>query len=289
MRSMTGFGIGEATLGEGRVTLELRGLNHRFLDVRVRLPPEWAEHGFFVEQLARERLARGRFDIGVRLAGASLPSARFSADKARAVYAALLELRDAVAPGSEVPLSSVLMVPALVSSPPEEDLSPRDALQGALDMAVRHFDQMRLREGEALRRDLFERLAQCRALVAQIRERSGLLPELYRNRLRERADQLLSGCSLRVEPARLELEIALFADKVDICEELARLGSHFDQFEELAVGSQNSGRRLDFLLQEIGREANTVGGKCQDAAIAHLVVELKAQIERMREQVQNVE
>lgn len=290
MQSMTGFGLGEAALGEGRITLELRALNHRFLDVRVRLPAEIQDQTSFVEQLARERLTRGRFDIGVRITGASLPVARFSIERARAVYGALIDLRDALCPEAEVPLSAVTSFPELVTAPAEVDTDAlRTALSDAFEQARTRLDQMRSREGDTLGRELASRIAGARQLIGAIQKRAGGLLELQRARLRERVERLLAGLPVHADPSRLEIEITLLADKSDITEELVRLESHFSQFEHIAAANGPIGRQLEFLLQEIGREANTIGAKSQDAPIAHSVVELKTEVERMREQVHNVE
>ena len=290
MLSMTGFGLGEAALGEGRLTLELRALNHRFLDVRVRLPNEVADQASFLEQLAREKLSRGRFDVGVRVVGPALPPPRFSLTRARAVYTALLELRDALAPGTDVPLSAITAVPELITTPPEIDPELlRGALSDAFSRALERLDEMRHCEGQALGRELGSRLASCRGLLATIRERAGSAVEAHRQRLRERVERLLAGSGIRAEPERLEAELALLAERSDIAEETVRLASHFEQFETIMGEQGPVGRKLEFLLQELGREANTIGAKSQDAALAHLVVELKAEIERMREQVHNVE
>jgi uncharacterized protein (TIGR00255 family) len=289
MRSMTGFGVGEDALGDGRLTLELRALNHRFLEVRVRLPNELNEHSFFLEQLARERLSRGRFEVGVRLSGPALPAPRFSADRARALYRGLSELAQELAPGSELPVSVVTALPEmLLETAAAATDSVRLALTRAFESAHTHLDQMRGREGAALERVLRSHLALCRELSASLEAHSEQAVEHSRARLRERIERLLPpGANL--DGPRLETEVALLAERADIAEELARLGSHFDQFEHLLAASEPVGRRLDFLLQEMTREANTIGSKSQDAKLAHLVVAMKAEIERIREQVQNVE
>jgi len=148
---------------------------------------------------------------------------------------------------------------------------------------------MRAREGAALAVDLAKRLEAARRLAKDIAARSPDVVEIHRNRLRERAQKLKAHTEIDVDNGRLEQEIALFAERIDICEELTRLDSHCDQFTALVAGHEACGRRLDFLLQEMAREANTVGAKSPDAIITHAIVELKAEIERMREQVQNVE
>lgn len=287
---MTGFGLGEAALGEGRLTIELRALNHRFLDVRVRLPNEIIDQASFLEQLARERLTRGRFDVGVRMVGPALPAPRFSVTRARAVYSALLELRDALAPGTEVSLNALTALPELITTPAEVDPEAvRSALSDAFERALEKLGEMRSCEGRALGRELATRLASCRQLLANIRERAGSAVEAQRARLRERVERLLASSSIRADPERLEAELAILAERSDITEETVRLASHFEQFETIMSEQGPVGRKLEFLLQELGREANTIGAKSQDAALAHVVVELKAEIERMREQVHNVE
>src|SRR4051812_11020900 len=287
---MTGFGVGEAPLGDGRVTVELRALNHRFLDVRVRLPEELTDQCFFIEQLARESLARGRFDVGVRLEGAALPPPLFSIDRARALYRGLCQLRDELAPGTELPITALTGMPDLVTTPTTADpAGARAALKAAFESALTRLDEMRLHEGAALARELRARLESARRLRLTISARGGEMLEGYRARLRERLERLLSESGVQLDPGRLEAEIVILADRSDVTEELVRLESHFEQFARLLEAHGPVGRRLDFLLQEIGRESNTIGAKSQDAKISHLVVEMKAELERIREQVQNVE
>jgi uncharacterized protein (TIGR00255 family) len=148
---------------------------------------------------------------------------------------------------------------------------------------------MREREGASLRDDLVKRIDRVRHLALEIEDRAPAVLEAHRQRLRERADRLRQGSDLDVDGARLEQEIAIFAERCDVCEELTRLESHCEQLVRLLASRESTGRRLDFLLQEMAREANTIGAKSLDATVAHTVVDVKAEIERMREQVQNVE
>jgi uncharacterized protein (TIGR00255 family) len=287
---MTGFGFGEAPLGDGRISLEIRSLNHRYLDLRVRLPVELGDHCTWLEQRARERVTRGRYDIGARLAGVVLGAPVLSMERARAAFQALLRLRDELSPESPVPISAIAAMADVVTVPAAADTEAvRAALDQALGTAFEALDTMRDNEGLALGRELSERLAGGRRLCEQIRKRSEGSVGAYRSRLRARLERLLTDTSVALDIGRLEMELAIMADKSDITEELVRLGSHFDQFEQLLLSSEAIGRRLDFLLQETAREVNTVGSNSQDGDITHLVVELKAEIERMREQVQNVE
>jgi len=289
MRSMTGFGCGEADLDGNKVTCELRALNHRFLDVRVRMPEELASQAFFVEQLARERLSRGRFDIGVRLEETG-GAARFSPRRARAVYESLLQLRDELAPGTEVPISALAGLPQLLVEAPRVNAHGIEtALGSAFTAALARLDEMRAREGHALARELGERLGALRTLSESAKVLSHGAAERQLMRLRERVTRLIADVAASPDSTRLETELALMADRSDVTEELVRLASHFDQFEALLADPAPVGRRLEFLLQEMSREANTLGSKSQDVKLSHLVVDIKSQLEKIREQVQNVE
>ncbi len=287
---MTGFGTGSAPLGEGRVLLEVRSLNHRFLETRVRLPSEIAEQTFYLEQRCRELLQRGRYDVSGRVEGHVLPAANFDVDRAKATYEALCRLRDAVAPDTEVPLSLLASLPDLLTRELSSDsASVRTALDDALEQAVARLDEMRSTEGEYLASDLSARLQTARGIRDTIAQSHPELAASFRKRVEDRLSRVLETYQVEVEPSRLEAEIVLLSERADVAEELTRLSMHFDQFEQLCRSEGPVGRRLDFLLQEVGREANTIGSKCQDATLAHLVVELKTELERMREQVQNVE
>jgi uncharacterized protein (TIGR00255 family) len=290
MRSMTGFGLGEAPLATGKVAVEIRGVNHRFLDVRVRMGRDLGDLAGFVELLARERLSRGRYEVAMRVDGIVLGAPALDRERARSAYRAFCELRDELAPGLDVPLSLLAAVPDLFVSSGDRELERlREATRTAFEAAVSALDEMRAHEGNALHHDLTERVARVRHLAEGIRQRAPDVLETHRRRLRERADRLRAATELDVDGARLEQEIALFAERSDVCEELTRMESHCTQFVGLLSGDDAVGRRLDFLLQEMAREANTIGAKSPDAKIAHAVVEVKAEIERMREQVQNVE
>jgi uncharacterized protein (TIGR00255 family) len=289
MKSMTGFGTGEAPLGPGKLVLDLRSVNHRYLDVRVRLPQEIIEQSLFLEQRARERLSRGRFELGVRYEGPALVP-RLDVERARTLYRELLHLRDELAPGTEVPISALVGLPELYVAPtgfgPD---AAQTALGAGLERAIAKLDEMRQREGKVLGNEIRTRLSICRKLHAEIRAR---LPDFVRAseaRLRARVSRLCADVGARLEPGRVETEIAVLADRTDVTEELVRLESHFAQVEALLSAEEPSGRRLDFLLQEMAREANTVGAKSQDVDLGHIVIELKSEVERIREQVQNVE
>jgi uncharacterized protein (TIGR00255 family) len=290
LKSMTGFGQGEATTPHGKLVVELRAVNHRYLEVRVRASRDVNDVTGYVEQLARERLSRGRIDINIRLeAAASQSSVLLDVDRARAAYRALTTLRDELAPNEPVPLSLLASVPDLFSLSIERDGERvRAAAHAAFLRAVESLHAMRVVEGAALAADLVARLATVRVWLDAIAARVPLLMRGYDLRLRARLARVL-GEDPPIDAARLEQEIAMLVDRSDVSEELTRSASHCGQFDALMASTDACGRKLDFLLQEMSREVNTVGSKAQDAEVAHAVVELKAELERMREQVQNVE
>jgi uncharacterized protein (TIGR00255 family) len=289
MRSMTGFGVGDASTPAGRLVVEVRAVNHRFLDVRVRAPRELGDLIPFAEQLGRERLQRGRVEVAIRLEGAGGAGVSLDIERARAAYRSLCALRDDLAPGSEVPLSILAAVPDLFAAATEREVETmRNACRAAFDHAVSRLEVMRNDEGRVLADDLRSRLAAVRKCTDAIAARAPQVVEIYQRRLKTRLSRLL-GADVPIDPGRLEQEIALLADRSDVTEELTRLLSHCQQFEGLVDGKEACGRRLDFLLQEMVREVNTIGSKAQDAEVAHMVVEAKSELERMREQVQNVE
>jgi len=290
MRSMTGYGSGRAALGEGQVVLDVRTVNHRFLDVRVRLPSRIQSRTPVVERAIRARLERGRVDVSARFEGQAFPQPTLDLDRARAVYGELAALRDALNPDEPLPLTLLSSVPDLfvVNRAIDEealDRSLEQAAQTACDVVM----AMREKEGQALGSELGDRLSDLGLSVGALKVAVPEMLEGRRTRLRDRLDALLAGVDANVDPGRLEQEIAVLADRSDIAEELVRLDSHRDQMLELIENSSAPvGKRIDFLLQEMAREANTVGSKVQDGALTTHVIALKACIEQMREQAQNV-
>jgi len=293
---MTGYGSGHALLvteegreTEGRVEVDLRTVNHRFLDVRVRLPPALQEHVAVIEERVGKRLQRGRVEVALRIEGAPESTPILDVERARSALEQLASLRDVIAPGEPVPLALLSTVPDLFRTDPRANGPARACVLEALDAACNDVDAMRLREGRALARDLSSRLERIRAKLAQIRVHVPTIVEAHRDRLRERLEKLLGDRPIALDEPRLEQEVALYADRTDVAEEVARLASHCNQFDEIMQGTgPTHGRKLDFLLQEMSREVNTIGAKVQEPEVTRMVVELKADIERMREQVQNV-
>ena len=288
---MTGFGRGEA-IGRGRTfTVEVQSVNHRFLEVRSRVPKRLTGLEPRIQQAIQERFFRGHFEVLVldkdldgraRTLKVDVPLARQFVDALRTIQQALN------LPG-EVTLEMLTSQRDLIAV--EESAESLDESWGelspALANALEALAQMRRREGEALLANLRGHLAQVESTLAGIVDRSPALVRAQLDRLRERVAELMDGHL--PDPARLEQEVALLAERSDVAEECDRLRSHLAQFRSALEQQGAQGRRLDFLLQEMNREANTIGSKSADAALAHEVVWLKTSIERLREQVQNLE
>ncbi len=290
MRSMTGYGAGEAALGRGAIAIEARTVNYRSLEVRVHVPPELADAALAIEQAARARLGRGRCEIVVRASGAWAGAPRLDVERARAAFADLARLRDELAPGEPLPFGLLASVPELFARPAGgNDTAARAALERALGAALDALDAARVREGLALSAELGGLAAKLKERLEAIDARRGEAARALAGRVRERVRALSAEAGYAPEGGRLELELALAAERGDLTEEVARLRIHLAGFVELLGRAGPVGRELDFLLQEMLREMNTLGSKCQDAELARSAVGAKAEIERLREQVQNVE
>jgi uncharacterized protein (TIGR00255 family) len=290
---MTGYARGTAEAGGYRVSVELRSLNGRFAEVRIRSSEPFAalEPEFRKRVLAAVR--RGRVELDVRLTqedGASTPVS-LDLPLARRVIEAARRLHSDLGVEGELDVASLLRVPGVLRAPSEDVLDHRGsaAARRALEEALATLETERVREGESLRADLLGRLDRMTGLVARIRERAAAVPAAVRDRLRDRV--LALAAEAGIDPARVAQEAALLADRADVTEELVRLAGHLDQTARL-LGSPDGepvGKRLEFLLQEIHRETNTIGSKSPDLELTRMVLDLKSETEKVREQAQNLE
>jgi uncharacterized protein (TIGR00255 family) len=292
IKSMTGYGKGESAYAGGRIIVELRCVNHRYGEVSVKLPRALMQFENDIKKRVAEKLSRGKIDVFIQVEGASgslgVPTPNLPL--ARGYYRAFSAIREALGLGEEVSLAllasqrDVITVTAEAETPVEE--IPLE-LVAALEEGLSRVDEMRIFEGESLLADFMKRRKLLRELIARVAARAPSVVADYAARLKERILALCTDSGLPEE--RIALEVALLADKCDITEELVRLESHLRQFDETLERQEPVGRKLDFLLQEINREVNTVGSKANDAEIASCVVELKGELEKIREQVQNIE
>ena len=290
IRSMTGFGSASGFFAGRTVTVEIKSVNGRFREVAARLPKVCACLEEAVKKLVAARLERGRVDLWVQIDDreARRSSLKVDFDLARAMAEQLNELAAGLGLAGRAGLDHLLTLGVVA---PEEPSLSAEELWAVLEPLVREalaaLVAMREAEGRNLHQDLSRRLAALSGLSGRVRERAAGAAEALLARLRNRLAEL--GADLKIEPARLVQEAALLADRADITEELVRLDSHLVGFGRLIESPEPVGRRLDFLLQEMGREVNTMGSKAQDLDLTGLVLDMKAELEKLREQVQNIE
>ena len=294
MKSMTGFGRGEAGNRALRCAVELSSVNRKQSDIDVRLPRELASLEPEVRRLVSPALSRGRLQVGITVEADRSSATTLTVDHAlaRQYAAALAKMDRELCGGSGAPpaVASLLRAPGVFTLTESAPAPPDQAwpvIAAALDKALAAWERARSREGAHLRKDLTARLTTLQRLAASIRREAPRVPRLHREALMKRLEE--AGLPVALDDERLIREIALFADRADISEELARLEGHFTEFRRLLALTEPSGRSMDFLCQELHREFNTIGSKAGHAGIAHSVVAAKTEVERIREQVQNVE
>lgn len=294
IRSMTAFGRARETVGGKDITVEIRSVNNRFFDCSVKLPRAFS----FLEErikpfLQASSISRGKVDVFITIDVIDSPTAEIALDEgyAAAYLKALYALRDGFSLPDDVTVTSVAQNRDLfIVKKPEEDADKDWAdVCVVLSQAVERFLSGRTREGANIEADLRAKVDAIRCHVDRIESLSLLDVQSYREKLERRLREMLSDNRLVFDEQRILTECAVFADRVAIDEELVRLRSHFQGFEDILSSSEPVGRRLDFLVQEINRETNTIGSKCQNAEIAKIVVDVKCEIEKIREQIQNVE
>lgn len=291
IKSMTGFGKGIATLHGATLTVEVKTVNHRFCDISIKCPRAIAIWESEIKKRVGERLKRGKIDIYVGLesttGGTTVPT--LNLPLAEAYYRIFEELRGRLGLSGEVPLALVTgqRDVLLLQEEPIAETALRPALDHALSLALEGVELMRQAEGQATRDDMEGRLSLLAGLLDAVTVRSALVPQEWQAKLRERIARLTQ--EMEFDPARVAQEVALFADRCDISEEVARFRSHLGQFHTLMASGESVGRQLDFLVQELNRETNTIGSKSNDAELARLVVTIKSELEKIREQIQNIE
>lgn len=290
MKSMTGYGRATAELAGFTLTVQISAVNRKTLDLAIKQPDAWESLEASIGEQVRKQVLRGRISVVIELTGARGAS-EIVWDETE--VAAALDKLAALAAGRGIafePTPELLWSIANSQRKTSELPTPEAAspvLMGALTAALREFTAMRAKEGEALLVDFLTRLETLRRHVDAVAARAATVPANYREQLLQRLRQ--AGLELDVNDERVLKEIALFADRCDVTEELTRLRSHFEQFASLLKSAGEIGRKAEFILQEIGREVNTIGSKANDLTISRAVIELKNELERVREQIANVE
>ena len=289
--SMTGYGEVQHSDDGVSYVLELRSLNNRYFKASIKLPESLSVFESEVDKLLRTRLSRGSVTYNLRMRDTRAEAAQEINVAAVESYVKQLGRLSTAVP-VQIDLAVILALPG-VCQPPGLDEAERErqwkVLESMTVEAMNLLIEMRRVEGKVLRDDLLTQCSQIRKHLAAIAERSPVVLKEYHQRLLNRANELLGEAKLQLQLDDVKREVALYAERCDINEEISRLGSHLEQFEKLCDSRELAGRKLDFLAQELLRETNTIGSKANDAAIAHHIVEIKGAIDRLKEQVQNVE
>ena len=292
-KSMTAYGRSTGNVNGKNITVEIKSVNSRYFDPSIKITRSYSFLEEKIKNYIQSRISRGKVDFWLGIEVVENVGCNITLDKAYAAsyLKALEELRDEFSLRDDI---SVMRVAAnrdiFVFTQPEEDMEKTwEEVLPFVNDALDRFSEMRMKEGANLVADLREKKSNIEKIVAQIASKSAVCVVTHREKLENRIKQILEGYQVTIDEQRILTESAIFADKIAIDEELVRLASHFTAFDEILSSDEPIGRKLDFLVQEMNRETNTIGSKCNDAEIAHWVVDIKCEIEKIREQVQNLE
>ncbi len=293
IKSMTGFGRGEYSDGKRNVIAEIKTVNHRYSDITVKMPKRYSFAEESVKAVLREKLRRGKAEVSISIENITEEdmTVKMSSAIVKQYIDNLRELQKTYDIDGSIDISLVASLPDVMKAVPDiaDEENVEQVIAQAVRIATQNLDQMRATEGEKLAEDLKARGELIRQIVKKIDVRAPLVVEEYTQKLQNRIKELI-GDAATVPEERILTEAAIFADKANITEELVRLDSHMIQLKNILSGSEDSvGKKLDFLVQEMNREANTIGSKANDMEITSLMLETKSEIEKIREQVQNIE
>ncbi len=290
IRSMTGFARVRSSSPKGGLAIEIRSLNHRYFELTLKLPPFLYDLEDRVRGVCHGRIRRGKVNVSVSEAEASsLADVTLNEDALRFYLAAIRKLKRQVRLRDDLSVRDLLSLPQIFTVEKKGEAAERfwPSLRGLLEKALGKHEASRIREGKILARDLSGRIGKIEGQLAGIERRAGTLPQEFYEKLKRRIEELFKDSA--ADPERISREAAFLAERSDITEELTRLKSHLRFFREKLKGNREVGKELDFVLQEMNRETNTLGAKAQDFGISEAVVSIKAELEKLREQVQNIE
>ena len=296
LRSMTSFGRANSLSSDGSksITVEVKSVNNRYLDILVKAPRNYS----FLEEkiksfISENGITRGKIEVAVNINFLVKSGSVISLDEdvTSSYIDALYKLRDKYCLKDDISVMSVAQNNSLfLFSTPEEDIDKEwNDIKPVLSSALEIFKKSRLDEGKRLEKDIFKKIEEINNIAEQIKDYSEEDISVYPEKLKQRISKILDDCDIEIADQRILTEAAIFADRVCIDEELVRLSSHFNAFKKITDSPSPEGKKLDFLMQEINREANTIASKASDSRIAHLVVDIKAILEKIREQIQNIE
>lgn len=291
IKSMTGYGRAQGSFSGGDITVEVKSVNNRYLDCGVKLPRGYAYLEESIKALVQKSISRGKVDVFVTInaAGADNVTVSVNTPVAEGYLAAMRQLVEQYGVADDISASvfSRFSDVFLVEKQEQDENEVKSAIGGVVSEALSAFDTMRTREGQALKADLLQKAEGILSLVARVEERSPVTVKAYRDRLTAKMLEVLED--RQIDEARIIQEAAIYADKVAVDEETVRLRSHVDQLKTMLREGGVIGRKLDFLMQEMNREANTIGSKGNDVEQARNVVNIKSELEKIREQIQNIE
>ena len=291
VKSMTGYGRAVETVNGREFTVEIRSVNNRYLDCTVKLPRALTFAEDTVKQAVKNTISRGKVDVYItqRSEGAADVKVTLNTAMAAGYVEAMRQMAQEFAIREDISVSLLSRMPDVftVEKPEVDEEQLLSDMMQVVNAALANYDAMRAKEGEALKNDLSSRGNTIRSLVSQVEEGNGQTVIDYRTRLYNKLQEVLANTA--IDESRILTEAAIFADKVAVDEETVRLRSHLEQMDSMLAAGGAMGRKLDFLLQEMNREANTIGSKCTDVRLARIVVDIKAELEKIREQTQNIE
>lgn len=291
VKSMTGYGRAVETVNGREFTVEVRSVNNRYLDCNVKLPRILSFAEDAVKQAVKNTISRGKVDVFISQRSEGAPDVKVSLNTAMAAgyVEAMQQMAETLHIREDISVSLISHMPDVftVEKPEVDEEQLMADMLSVAAKALASYDAMRTREGEALKNDLSSRGNTIRSLVSQVEEGNGQTVIDYRTRLYNKLQEVLTNTN--IDESRILTEAAIFADKVAVDEETVRLRSHLEQMDSMLASGGAIGRKLDFLLQEMNREANTIGSKCTDVRLARIVVDIKAELEKIREQTQNIE
>ena len=291
IKSMTGYGSAKGQAGDLQISVEVKSVNNRYLDASVRMPRSFLFAEDAVKSAIGRHISRGKVDMFINVDSSAADDVNVKVNEAllKGYIDAIGLISEKYGLENDLTAVSAGRFPDILSVE-KKDLDAEEISAGLVavaEQALRDFDSMREREGEKLCADVLSKLETISSLVSTVEKESPRTVEAYQNRLREKISEVLSSAG--VDENRILAEAAIYADRVAVDEETVRLRSHMSQLRSMLAGGSPIGRKIDFLIQEFNREANTIGSKCQNSDIAHVVVELKSEIEKIREQIQNIE
>ena len=291
VKSMTGYGRAVETVNGREFTVEIRSVNNRYLDCTVKLPRALSFAEDTVKQAVKNTISRGKVDVYItqRSEGDADVKVTLNTAMAAGYVEAMRQMAQEFAIREDISVSLLSRMPDVftVEKPEVDEEQLLSDMMQVVNAALANYDAMRAKEGEALKNDLSSRGNTIRSLVSQVEEGNGQTVIDYRIRLYNKLQEVLANTA--IDESRILTEAAIFADKVAVDEETVRLRSHLEQMDSMLAAGGAMGRKLDFLLQEMNREANTIGSKCTDVRLARIVVDIKAELEKIREQTQNIE